>query len=375
VPEGLSETTEMIAGAVALVAGITVLIALGMNGVFRERTFDHAPRRVGPINLADLAMVLGLFMLGLAAAAGAVQLLPRLLGDDPAWSLAMQVILSPLAMIPAVACGGWVMHHRLHGGLSAWGIDPVSLRKALLRGPAAFILALPVVTLIAGLAYQVADWLGQPPPAVAHQTLRMLIDTRPDAPTLGVIALGVVVLAPLVEELLFRGIVQTTLAQPHVLGGRWRAILATSAVFAVIHLPAVEMAADAPEPPDKADAPPSAAERMQRPSPPVNRDAQRSAPPSASVSRDAQRSAPERPSPPVSRDAQRSAPQRTVANADPSPPDAPGLVIAWPSLVMLFALSVAMGLAYEKTGNLWVPVIMHLLFNAYNVAMALLLYT
>jgi len=351
VPEGLSHTAEMIAGAVALVAGLTVLIALGMHGVFRERTFETAPRRVGPINLADLAMVLGLFILGLSAAAGAVQLLPGLLGDDPAWSLAMQVILSPLAMIPAVACGGWVMYRRLHGGLSAWGIDPVSLRKALTRGPAAFILALPVVTLVAGLAYQVADWLGQPPPAVAHQTLRLLIDTRPDPLTISVIALGVVGLAPLVEELLFRGILQTTLAQPYVLRGRWRAILLTSAVFAIIHLPAVNMPA---EPPDKPAATPTE---------PINPEAQRTQSPSPPVSRDAQRS-----------EAERADATPTHTGNTPTPPTQE-LTIAWPSLAMLFALSVAMGLAYEKTGNLWMPIIMHLLFNAYNVAMALLLYT
>ncbi len=39
-------------------------------------------------------------------------------------------------------------------------------------------------------------------------------------------------------------------------------------------------------------------------------------------------------------------------------------------LVPLFVLSVAMGLAYERTGHLGVPILMHAMFNAINVAMA-----
>lgn len=39
-------------------------------------------------------------------------------------------------------------------------------------------------------------------------------------------------------------------------------------------------------------------------------------------------------------------------------------------LMPLFVLSVAMGLAYERTGRLGVPILMHAIFNAINVAMA-----
>jgi membrane protease YdiL (CAAX protease family) len=40
------------------------------------------------------------------------------------------------------------------------------------------------------------------------------------------------------------------------------------------------------------------------------------------------------------------------------------------ALIVLFALSVAMGLAYERTGRLLVPVVMHIGFNALNIAMS-----
>lgn len=37
----------------------------------------------------------------------------------------------------------------------------------------------------------------------------------------------------------------------------------------------------------------------------------------------------------------------------------------------IFVLAVALGYAYERTGNLWVPICMHVLFNAWNVAFIL----
>ncbi len=42
----------------------------------------------------------------------------------------------------------------------------------------------------------------------------------------------------------------------------------------------------------------------------------------------------------------------------------------WP---LIFLLSLALGYAYERTGNLWVPAVMHLVFNTFNTA--LFLYT
>ncbi len=46
-------------------------------------------------------------------------------------------------------------------------------------------------------------------------------------------------------------------------------------------------------------------------------------------------------------------------------------VMPWYGLVTIFALSVSMGLAYERTKRLGVPVVMHVAFNGLNVALAL----
>lgn len=45
---------------------------------------------------------------------------------------------------------------------------------------------------------------------------------------------------------------------------------------------------------------------------------------------------------------------------------------AW-SAPMIFLLSIGLGYAYERTGNLWVPLGIHVLFNAFNTSLFLLL--
>lgn len=48
-------------------------------------------------------------------------------------------------------------------------------------------------------------------------------------------------------------------------------------------------------------------------------------------------------------------------------------VMPWYGLVTIFALAVGMGLAYERTRRLGVPIVMHVAFNALNVALALVI--
>jgi membrane protease YdiL (CAAX protease family) len=43
------------------------------------------------------------------------------------------------------------------------------------------------------------------------------------------------------------------------------------------------------------------------------------------------------------------------------------------SAPIIFILSLGLGYAYERTGNLWVPLTIHLLFNSFQTAMFLLL--
>ncbi len=155
---------------------------------------------------------------------------------------------------------------------------PFGFFKAPLAGALALLLAWPVVLTVAELA---ARLLQAPPSAIAHQTLHQLVETQIDAWWIVMAAL-VIVAAPIIEELMYRGLLQRALHQLSL--GRWPAIIAASLIFALMHLHAV-------------------------------------------------------------------------------PPHA---------VAALFVLSLGFGWIYEKTGSLAAPITMHALFNAGNLAFALL---
>jgi membrane protease YdiL (CAAX protease family) len=184
-------------------------------------------------------------------------------------TLGAYVVAVPTGLALLYSLGAGAADMRLRGRDAPWGL-------------LAFVLTVPllVVTSIASVwaATQIA---GSPPPQIAHTSLEKILAglSSGDLWAYGLIA-GVVVGAPLVEEALYRGLLQTAIlrltARPYV------SIVITSAVFTAIHIPAV-------------------------------------------------------------------------------PPH---------GLAVLFVLSLALGVAYERGASLMVPVVMHAAFNAANVAMA-----
>ena len=157
----------------------------------------------------------------------------------------------------------------------------MSMVVAMLLGIGATLLVWPLVSItgLAGRAF--AAWMSPETdaPAIAHETLSMMINARTGA-WWYIMIFMVGVAAPVTEEIAYRGIIQNMLRQ----GGMnpWPAIGITSIVFALIHLPVVE----------------------------------------------------------------------------------------WYALLPLFILSLGFGWAYEKSGRLLTPIIMHVLFNLANVTLA-----
>ncbi|MEO0475654.1 MAG: CPBP family intramembrane glutamic endopeptidase [Planctomycetota bacterium] len=76
--------------------------------------------------------------------------------------------------------------------------------------------------------------LGHTIDSVAHESLQQLRDEFSMELLMGLI-ISAVILAPLLEEILYRGIFQTSLLRVFR-GRRWPALIIASAVFAVIHL-------------------------------------------------------------------------------------------------------------------------------------------
>lgn len=72
----------------------------------------------------------------------------------------------------------------------------------------------------------------------AHRTIQALRTADAAIGARVVLWVGAGLLAPLAEELFFRGLVQNYLIT--IVGSRWRAVLATSCVFALVHVPQPE---------------------------------------------------------------------------------------------------------------------------------------
>lgn len=161
----------------------------------------------------------------------------------------------------------------------------LSARDALIdtaRGLGWLLLVLPILGAVSLMANQVAAMLsGETPEKIGHDTLALLVDDPGvGSPMWWLLIAAVTIGAPLFEEILYRGCLQSALRR--IFPG-WGAILATSLLFAAIHFPVV-------------------------------------------------------------------APQM---------------------LVVLFALSLGLGLVYERRGGLLACVVMHAGFNAFNIVSAL----
>jgi len=160
---------------------------------------------------------------------------------------------------------GFGLHPKTLGGDAGWAaVNLLAVYPLVFAGLG---LSLLVGRLLKGEGFMIET----------HQSLEELLAFEQVWGRVLVIVL-VAAVVPVMEELLFRGLMQTTIRS--VTGGAWPAVLLTSALFAVVH----------------------------------------------------------------------------------SPTHAPAI----------FALSCGMGYAYERSGSLWRPILMHVLFNSINVAGALL---
>lgn len=106
--------------------------------------------------------------------------------------------------------------------------------RCLPHGFLAFLFVFPIVNIVGiGATALHQQFTGRAPDPIAHETLRTLADHGSD-PWAWSLAILAVVAAPVYEELLFRGFIQTAILQ--MTSRPWISILLTSALFAGVHL-------------------------------------------------------------------------------------------------------------------------------------------
>ncbi len=263
---------------VMAVGAAAALGALWHRGVLRRDAFAAAPRSAEGLRAtAWLGLAAGLFLVSSIGAAGLAGL------GGPAPDRIRQAALGQAGSL--LGCALFLA--------AAWGACGPALRLAGFRarprdgliGLGCLLVALPILWTVNVASTAMALVFarlsgGSPPEALAHGTLRMLSEHAGDRWWWALVA-GIVIGAPIVEETLHRGLIQTALVR--ATASKWTAILITSALFAFVH----------------------------------------------------------------------------IGTAD------------WHALPGLFALSMAMGVVFERTGRLGAPIVMHAAFNALNLALAM----
>lgn len=267
----------------SFVAAPLVLVILWLSDVVRPGSLArHSARETGgqPVIIWTFAAIVtfAAFMTG-AVGAGAIPL--RHLGE--ASEIRDQAVHGLAGYVVGCAAGfalAWLIASTPGGaraGLTArWKDGPVGLGAMLLVAPvlvALMALAPKVVHLVTG------EW----PDNVAHEGLKLML-AESGSPWAWVLIACAVVVAPILEELIYRGFLQSALVRGCDAAGvnRWLGVIGASALFAGVHAGTV-------------------------------------------------------------------------------PPH---------GLAILFVLGTCFGVAFERTGRLGVPIVMHALFNAANVVIA-----
>ena len=266
------------------VAAVVLVGVLVRQGVLGRRGLAAAPERAGALSPLDLLIVFGLVMFGylglglvLAVFTGGVETLDK---ADPVTQIRV-VWLQYVCLAPAI---GFILiraSSAMRGGLGGFGFAlsrPFWTALWTLATILTLIVVYPSVGLIVGELGELIT--GEPPPAIAHPLLEAIVES--DVSKRMLLIIPAVVLAPIFEEIMYRGMLQTTLLNTGVLPGRWSVVVVASVVFTGIHAGGVD----------------------------------------------------------------------------------------WQALPSLFVLSLCLGYAYERTGRLWPSILIHMLFNAANVALA-----
>ena len=212
--------------------GALVVLALLLTGCLRGAVFDRVPpRRVG-LTLHDVLSGALIMMMGMMAMVQ-IQLWIAVDGDafrDPAsaagWSLGNQALTQlPVALF---------VLYRTTGRWRRFGLWSDRPLRHLVAASLALLAAVPIVF---GLI-QSMIWLGDlfqlETPAAGHTLIPVLQGKSTTWAVVGLLS-SVVLVAPLLEEIIFRGLVQTALESLNPGRRRWLIILIAAAWFALIH--------------------------------------------------------------------------------------------------------------------------------------------
>ncbi len=228
-------TPQQLTGLVIPMAAAMALAAAIVIGVFKPRTI-LGPDRLSPGETpGDLAITLG-FALGawalcLIFVGASHQRLLQKYHEPPDSPLSgPETVIAGIAMDAAVLAAALAATRIRPSGFRRLGINLGRFPLGFLGGIFAIAIVLPLIDCVGGLTELVLKWLHQSPPP--HDLLQIL-NSHPAPWLRAADIIAACVLAPLAEELFFRGLLQTLLR--YLLNRPWAAVLLTAGAFALVH--------------------------------------------------------------------------------------------------------------------------------------------
>ena len=106
--------------------------------------------------------------------------------------------------------------------------------RHVLVGLLGLVVIVPLLLGVGTLTVAAGLLVGQSPPAIGHELLQALVNADSPA-TVAMVTISAVLVAPIFEEVMFRGLVQTSLAAFDRHGRRWRLVLISACVFTLVH--------------------------------------------------------------------------------------------------------------------------------------------
>lgn len=233
---------EAIDGSILLpvALGVIAIFVAWKRGYLRRDSLAAAPPRLASLAARELCVAVCLLSLGVLFAGVVVAqfglAVTEAQAPDKPWLFVARLYVGQLcAQAPAVL----YLLARASGesnGLRAIGLAPGPGPRDLFAACAATLLAMPIVLGVIGLTVALAGLLlNVAPPPRGHELLGIVARTHDHAAVAAMLG-SAIVLAPLLEELLFRGLIQT--ATINVLGRehRWPALFLVAGLFTLMHV-------------------------------------------------------------------------------------------------------------------------------------------
>lgn len=217
-----------------ILAGVALILFLGLVAVWIRRSCP-SPLRMAPDRSNDLredilAVVILIYMVSFAVFVGIVKLI-----TGPEENEVLRLIAGTGTQVVGIATCLVVADRFFGGGIRRFLLGSGSLMTSLLPTSTIVlvVLSLGLCPLVASGTMELILLVSPEYEFATHPTIDALRDHSLPILVLGGFWIGAIVLAPVAEELFFRGLIQTFLGSH--LPRRWMAILFSSVAFGLVH--------------------------------------------------------------------------------------------------------------------------------------------